>query len=208
MIVLTEKLEFPDVTLATSDGLLAIGGDLSVERLTLAYKTGIFPWFEIDQPILWWSPDPRFVLFPEHLKISKSMKQFLRKTSLTVTYNKAFEEVILNCSKISRDGQEGTWITREMISSYNKLHNLGYAKSIEVWDKNTLVGGLYGIDLGNNVFCGESMFSKVSNASKLALISLVQNSNYSLIDCQVYTKHLETLGAQEISREKFIKLIN
>lgn len=208
MIVLTEKIEFPDVTLATSDGLLAIGGDLSVERLTLAYKTGIFPWFEIDQPILWWSPDPRFVLFPEHLKISKSMKQFLRKTSLTVTYNKAFEEVILNCSKISRDGQEGTWITREMISSYNKLHNLGYAKSIEVWDKNTLVGGLYGIDLGNNVFCGESMFSKVSNASKLALISLVQNSNYSLIDCQVYTKHLETLGAQEISREKFIKLIN
>ena len=208
MNVLTEKIEFPDVSMANIDGLLAIGGDLSVERLVLAYKTGIFPWFELDQPILWWSPDPRFVLFPKKLKISKSTNQFLKKNTYKITSNKAFEEVIKQCSKISRIDQEGTWITKGMISSYCKLHDLGFAKSVEVWDKDNLVGGLYGIDLGNNVFCGESMFSKVSNASKLALISLIKNNDYKLIDCQVYTNHLERLGAEEITREKFLEIIN
>lgn len=208
MIVLTDKIEFPDVSLATRDGLLAIGGDLSVDRLILAYKSGIFPWFELDQPILWWSPDPRFVLFPNKLKISKSMQQFLRKQSYKVTFNKAFNEVISNCSKISRSGQEGTWITKKMISSYRKLHELGCAKSVEVWDDDTLVGGLYGIDLGNNVFCGESMFSKVSNASKLALIKLIERYSYKIIDCQVYTSHLESLGAENIPRKDFLNIIN
>ena len=208
MYVLTEKIEFPDVSLATRDGLLAIGGDLSVDRLLLAYRSGIFPWFEIEQPILWWSPDPRFVLFPNKLKISKSMQQFLKKTSLKVSFNKAFDEVIRNCSKIKREGQEGTWITKNMISAYTKLHHLGFAKSVEVWDKKTLVGGLYGIDLGNNVFCGESMFSKSSNSSKLAFIKLIENNNYKLIDCQVYTDHLKSLGAEEISRDSFLNIIN
>lgn len=208
MYVLTEKIEFPDVSLATRDGLLAIGGDLSVERLLLAYKSGIFPWFEIEQPILWWSPDPRFVLYPEKIKISKSMQQFLKKTSLKVTFNKAFDEVIRNCSKIKREGQEGTWITENMISAYTKLHHLGFAQSVEVWENETLVGGLYGIDLGNNVFCGESMFSKSSNSSKLAFIKLIENNNYKLIDCQVYTDHLKSLGAEEISRDSFLNFIN
>ena len=208
MYVLTEKIEFPDVSLATRDGLLAIGGDLSVERLLLAYRSGIFPWFEIEQPILWWSPDPRFVLFPNKLKISKSMQQFLKKTSLKVSFNKAFDEVIRNCSKIKREGQEGTWITKNMISAYTKLHHLGFAKSVEVWEDEALVGGLYGIDLGNNVFCGESMFSKSSNSSKLAFIKLIENNNYKLIDCQVYTDHLKSLGAEEISRDSFLNIIN
>jgi len=208
MHVLTDKIEFPDVSTSTKDGLLAIGGDLSVKRLVLAYKSGIFPWFEIDQPILWWSPDPRFVLFPEKLKISKSMNQFLKNNTYKITHNKAFKDVILHCSKISRIGQEGTWITKDMISSYCKLHDLGFAKSVEVWDKEDLVGGLYGIDLGNNIFCGESMFSKASNTSKLALISLIQNNDYKLIDCQVFTDHLESLGAEEISREMFLEIIN
>ena len=208
MHVLTEKIEFPDVSMSTKDGLLAIGGDLSVERLVLAYKSGIFPWFEIDQPILWWSPDPRFVLFPDKLKISKSMNQFLKKNTYKTTYNKAFKDVIQHCSKISRIGQKGTWITKDMISSYCKLHELGVAISVEVWDKEDLVGGLYGIDLGNNIFCGESMFSKVSNTSKLALINLLKNNEYKLIDCQVFTDHLESLGAEEISREMFLEIIN
>ena len=208
MYVLTEKIEFPDVSLATRDGLLAIGGDLSVDRLLLAYRSGIFPWFEIEQPILWWSPDPRFVLYPNKLKISKSMHQFLKKTSLKVTFNKAFDEVIRNCSKIKREGQEGTWITKNMISAYTKLHHLGFAKSVEVWEDEKLVGGLYGIDLGNNVFCGESMFSKSSNSSKLAFIKLIENNNYKLIDCQVYTDHLKSLGAEEISRDSFLNIIN
>ena len=208
MYVLTEKIEFPDVSLATRDGLLAIGGDLSVERLLLAYRSGIFPWFEIEQPILWWSPDPRFVLYPNKLKISKSMQQFLKKTSLKVTFNKAFDEVIRNCSKIKREGQEGTWITKNMISAYTKLHHFGFAKSVEVWEDETLVGGLYGIDLGNNVFCGESMFSKSSNSSKLAFVKLIENNNYKLIDCQVYTDHLKSLGAEEISRDSFLNIIN
>ena len=207
MKYLTDKIAFPDVSEATEDGLLAIGGDLSVERMLLAYKSGIFPWYEAEAPILWWSPNPRFVLFPNKLKVSKSMKQILRNCDYTVTVNKAFKEVITECSKIKRDGQEATWITRGMIEAYIKLHELGYAKSVEVWREDSLVGGLYGVDLGNDVFCGESMFAKESNASKAAFITFIQNTNYKLIDCQVYTKHLESLGAEDISREAFLRYL-
>ncbi len=208
MKVLTNKIEFPNVEEATTDGLLAIGGDLSPERLMLAYKTGIFPWFEDGQPILWWSPDPRFVLFPKKLKVSKSMRQVLRNRDFVITINKDFLQVIKECSKIKRDGQSGTWITQSMIDAYIELHKIGYAKSVEVWKDDELIGGLYGIDLGNNIFCGESMFSKVSNASKVAFIKFIQSTNYKLIDCQVYTNHLESLGAEDISRIEFLNLIN
>jgi len=207
MVVLSNTLEFPDVSKATSEGLLAVGGDLSVERLLLAYKSGIFPWFDDDEVILWWSPNPRFVLFPEQLKVSKSMRQFLRNTDFSITVNKAFREVITECSNAYRVGQAGTWITEEMIVSYTKLHQLGYATSVEVWQHDQLVGGLYGVDLGNGVFCGESMFAKVSNASKAAFITFIQNTNYKLIDCQVYTQHLESLGAEEIGRDAFLKYL-
>lgn len=205
MHFLTEKIVFPDVSEATSEGLLAVGGDLSSERLIHAYSNGIFPWFEAEDSLLWWSPDPRFVLFPNDLKISKSMKQILRKNTFKVTVNKDFKAVIVECALAKREGQDGTWITDEMVKAYIKLHKLGYAKSIEVWQNNVLVGGLYGVDLGNKVFCGESMFAKVSNASKVGFITFVQNSNYNLIDCQIHTKHLESLGAKHISRTEFLK---
>ncbi|MBU2939020.1 leucyl/phenylalanyl-tRNA--protein transferase [Lacinutrix sp. C3R15] len=204
MHLLNQKIEFPNVQEADDEGLLAIGGDLSVERLLLAYKSGIFPWFNENDPILWWSPDPRFVLFPEKLKVSKSMKQVLRNTDFTVTINQDFLSVIQECAKAKREGQSGTWITDTMVQAYLKLHELGYAKSVEVWQGNTLVGGLYGVDLNNGVFCGESMFTKVSNASKVGFITLIQNTNYKLIDCQVYTNHLASLGAEDISREDFM----
>lgn len=207
MYYLTQKLWFPDVDRATDEGLLAIGGDLSVNRLILAYKKGIFPWFEEGSPILWWSPNPRFVLFPEKLKVSKSMKQLLRKANYEVTVNKAFKEVVLQCAKIKRKGQDGTWITDGMVEAYQKLHELGCAKSVEVWQQGHLVGGLYGVDLDNGVFCGESMFAKVSNASKVGFITFVKNSNYKLIDCQVYTSHLESLGAEEIPRSRFMEFL-
>ncbi|PIB33527.1 leucyl/phenylalanyl-tRNA--protein transferase [Gaetbulibacter sp. 5U11] len=198
---------FPDVTKASEDGLLAIGGDLSAKRLLNAYQNGIFPWFEDDDTILWWSPDPRFVLFPKDLKVSKSMKQVIRNTDFVVTVNKDFNAVIAACAAAKRRGQDDTWITNGMIEAYTNLHQLGYAKSIEVWLDNTLVGGLYGVDLGNGVFCGESMFAKVSNASKVGFISFIQNTNYKLIDCQVYTNHLESLGAIDISRDQFLKYL-
>jgi len=198
---------FPDVTKASEDGLLAVGGDLSANRLLTAYQKGIFPWFEDDNTILWWSPDPRFVLFPKDLKVSKSMKQVIRNTDFVVTVNKDFNAVIAACAAAKRPGQDDTWITNGMIEAYTNLHQLGYAKSIEVWLDNTLVGGLYGVDLGNGVFCGESMFTKVSNASKVGFISFIQNTNYKLIDCQVYTNHLESLGAIDISRDQFLKYL-
>jgi len=209
MYFLLKELFFPDVSEADRSGILAVGGDLSPERLMLAYRSGIFPWFDSDEPILWWSPPKRMVLFPDELVVSKSMRNVLRKELFTVTFNKDFRAVISNCSHISRNGQRGTWINDEMIEAYVKLHELGYAKSVEVWQDDELVGGLYGIDLGN-VFCGESMFSKVSNASKVAFITLVQNlkvRKYTLIDCQVHNDHLESLGAREINREDFIKII-
>jgi leucyl/phenylalanyl-tRNA--protein transferase len=210
MYFLLKELFFPDVSEADKSGILAVGGDLSPERLMLAYKSGIFPWFDSDEPILWWSPAQRMVLFPEELVISKSMRSILRRELFTVTFNKDFRSVISNCSSIKRDGQRGTWITDEMIEAYVKLHELGHAKSVEVWQNNELVGGLYGIDLGT-IFCGESMFSKVSNASKVAFITLVENlkvRQYKLIDCQVHNDHLESLGAREIERAQFMEMLS
>lgn len=207
MYFLGSKIEFPEVTLANDDGLLAIGGDLSVARLIHAYKNGIFPWYEDGQPILWWSPDPRFVLFPEKLKVSKNMSKILAKGAFEVTYDKAFLQVIEQCAKVKRKGQASTWITNEMIDSYCKLHEAGWARSVEVWKDNELVGGLYGIDLKNGVFCGESMFSLIDNASKVGFITLVQQNQYRLVDCQIYTRHLESLGAEEIPRVEFLKFL-
>lgn len=207
MQFLTNKIEFPDVSEATADGLLAVGGDLSSERLLHAYANGIFPWFDEIEPILWWTPDPRFVLYPSDLKVSKSMKQILKTNKFKVTINKDFKSVITHCAKAKRYGQLGTWITDDMITAYKNLYKLGYAKSVEVWQNDELVGGLYGVDLGNRVFCGESMFAKVSNASKVGFITLVQNSDYKLIDCQLHTRHLESLGAKHISRQDFLKYL-
>lgn len=207
MILLGEDIIFPDARLADQDGLLAIGGDLAPERLIAAYKSGIFPWFSVGEPILWWSPNPRFVLFPKKLKISKSMKQVLHNSDFTVTTNQDFESVIHACAKTKRRGEHSTWITQSMIEAYIQLHHLGVATSVEVWLHNELVGGLYGVDLGNSMFCGESMFSKVSNASKVGFITFIQNTNYKLIDCQVYTEHLESLGAEEIDRDEFLSYL-
>ncbi|WP_417236888.1 leucyl/phenylalanyl-tRNA--protein transferase [Bizionia paragorgiae] len=198
---------FPDVALADDEGLLAFGGELTTQRLLDAYSKGIFPWFEDDQPVLWWSPDPRFVLYPSELKVSKSMKQFMRNCALEVTVNRDFRAVITECALAKRDGQAGTWITSDMIEAYVRLHELGYAKSVEVYNGDLLVGGLYGVDLGRGVFCGESMFSKQSNASKAAFISFIQNTNYKLIDCQVYTNHLASLGAKKIPRDLFLSYL-
>lgn len=203
MHFLTQKIEFPKVTEASSEGLLAVGGDLSSERLIHAYANGIFPWFEKEEPILWWAPDPRFVLFPEELKVSKSMRQVLKKKQFKVTENKDFSSVIEQCASAKREGQLGTWITEDMIAAYIKLHKMGYAKSVEVWQNGNLVAGLYGVDLGNKLFCGESMFTKVSNGSKVGLITFIQNSDYKLIDCQLHTNHLASLGAKHITRAQF-----
>ncbi len=209
MYYLSTTLFFPPVDLANRDGILAIGGDLSPERLQLAYKSGIFPWFEDGEPIMWWSPNPRMVLFLDELIVSKSMRNIVNRNIFKVTFNQNFRDVISNCQNIERDGQNGTWITNDMIEAYCKMHELGIAKSIEVWQDEVLVGGLYGIDLGH-VFCGESMFSKVSNASKVAFIALVHQlkvENYKLLDCQVYNPHLETLGCREIERADFMKIL-
>ncbi|TSE10052.1 MULTISPECIES: leucyl/phenylalanyl-tRNA--protein transferase [Aquimarina] len=211
MYVLTDAIEFPPVTYADSDGLLALGGDLSTDRLLEAYNHGIFPWYSDDQPILWFSPDPRMVLFPLKLKVSKSMRQLIRKNRFEVTFNKDFESVIESCAMIKRPEQEDTWITSDMKNAYKKLHELGYAISVEVWEDSTLVGGLYGVFLEDKkVFCGESMFSKVSNASKYGFITLVEwlkQKEVRLVDCQVYTDHLASLGAVEISRDEFIEYL-
>ncbi|GAA4280581.1 leucyl/phenylalanyl-tRNA--protein transferase [Gaetbulibacter aestuarii] len=204
MRFLNDTIWFPPPQEATDDGLLAVGGDLSTARLKLAYQSGIFPWFEHETPILWWSPDPRFVLFPKELRVSKSMKKVLRNSEFKVTTNQAFDAVITHCATAERYDQHGTWITHDMIKAYNNLHKLGYAISVEVWKDDALVGGLYGIDMGNGIFSGESMFSKVSNASKAGFISFIQKSDYKLIDCQVYTKHLESLGAKPIPRSQFL----
>ncbi|WP_374948820.1 leucyl/phenylalanyl-tRNA--protein transferase [Mucilaginibacter sp.] len=204
---LDERIIFPDPKLAEDDGLLAIGGDLSVERLLLAYQNGIFPWYSDDEPILWFSPHERFVLFPPELRLSKSMRQVLRSGRFKVTVNTCFDDVVAACAAAKREGQDGTWITADMQAAYSRLHELGFAHSVEVWDNSTLVGGLYGVQAGN-VFCGESMFSKVNNASKTALIWLCINRSYSLIDCQVHTEHLESMGARMIGREEYISLLH
>lgn len=207
--VLTDELWFPPADDAGEEGLLALGGDLSVDRLLLAYRSGLFPWFNEDEPPLWWCPDPRCVLFPNELYISKSMKQLLKRKAFTVTCNKAFEEVIRQCGETRMD-QEGTWITEDIVDAYTELHQLGYAISVEAWNKEELVGGLYGIRLGN-LFFGESMFNKESNASKYAFITLVQQlqkEGVVLIDCQVHTPHLESLGARMIPRKEFLQIVS
>lgn len=210
MYLLDEKIFFPPVETANEEGIVAIGGDLSPERLLLAYKSGIFPWYNEDEPIIWWSPDPRFVLFPEKLRISKSMQTVLQNGKFRFTINRAFKEVMLQCKTITRKDQEGTWIHPATVDAYTKLHELGHAHSAEAWLDGELVGGLYGIRLGN-IFFGESMFSKESNASKFAFIKYVQylkKENVQLIDCQVYTAHLESLGAKMIPRKDFIAIIH
>jgi leucyl/phenylalanyl-tRNA--protein transferase len=208
LFILDTELSFPPTRLAEPDGLLAMGGDLSPQRLLLAYQNGIFPWYEGDH-ILWWSPDPRFVLFPDELKISKSIKPLLNRHEFDFTINKAFSQVIRQCKKVTRPGQDGTWITNEVEKAYIKMHELGYAVSAEVWKDKKLVGGLYGMRLGK-VFFGESMFSKVSNASRYAFINYVQQlkeEGVELIDCQVYTEYLESMGAKMIAREDFNRLL-
>jgi leucyl/phenylalanyl-tRNA--protein transferase len=205
--LLADSLLFPNPALAEDDGLLAIGGDLSPERLLLAYQSGIFPWFSEGEPILWYSPHQRCVIFPEQIKISKSMLQLIKKGDLTITENQAFAEVIYHCATSPRNGQDGTWITQEMQDAYIALNARGIARSIEVWEGNELVGGLYGVVIGN-VFCGESMFSKVSNASKFALIYLASKEEFTLIDCQLPNEHLMSMGAVMISREKYMRIIS
>lgn len=205
MQILTNELYFPPLSTADESGLLAIGGDLSAERLLLAYRSGIFPWYNEDEPICWWSPDPRFILLPEELKVSKSMQQLIRSNQFTFTMNTAFEAVITNCSSVFRKGQDGTWISGDMKAAYIELHRRGISHSAEAWYGNELVGGLYGIKMGK-VFFGESMFSVKSNASKFAFIRYVQQlqkENVQLIDCQLHTNHLESLGARMIPRDLF-----
>ena len=202
------ELSFPDVTNADVDGALAYGGDLSEARLLLAYKSGIFPWFSGNVPV-WYAPDPRFVLYPEELKVSKSMKVLLKRDAFRVTMNKDFESVIRACKSTKREGQQGTWITRQMEQAYIRLHRSGWAHSVEAWNGDRLVGGLYGIRIGA-MFFGESMFSHESNASKYAFIRFVEQmaaEEIGLIDCQVYTPHLESLGARHIPRSSFMFML-
>jgi len=196
-------IRFPDPALAEPDGLLAMGGDLSPERLLEAYRQGIFPWYNHDTPILWYAPHERFVLFPDELKISKSLRQVIRSGRFEVTKNQAFDQVIAACAAQPRRGQDGTWITLDMQRAYSQLHHLGHAHAWETWQEEKLVGGLYGVAMGA-VFCGESMFSDVGNASKVALAALCQSGRYGLIDCQVYTDHLASLGARMIPRQAYL----
>lgn len=210
MYYLSKDLYFPPVDEASYEGVLAIGGDLSIARLLLAYRNGIFPWFDEDDPILWWSPPERMVVVPSIYKISKSIRNLLNQNKFKVTFNQNFSDVIKGCQIIERKDQNGTWLSDDFIESYTELHKMGIAKSVEVWQNNELVGGLYGVDLGH-VFCGESMFSKVSNASKIAFVTLINHlkeNNYKLLDCQVHNDHLEKLGAFEISRETFMRVLD
>ncbi|MDB4087307.1 leucyl/phenylalanyl-tRNA--protein transferase [Flavobacteriaceae bacterium] len=200
---------FPSALSANNDGVVAIGGDLDPKRILKAYKQGIFPWFESDDYLVWWSPDPRMVLFPKKLKISKSTKKVLNDANFKVTFNQSFDEVVDCCAKVKRFGQNGTWITEGLKKAYNLLHKEGHAFSVEVWKDFELVGGLYGIDLGD-VFCGESMFSKENNASKIGFIHLIKElskNGYKLIDCQVPSAHMKSLGAEEISRQQFLNFL-
>lgn len=207
---LSEKIIFPFPDLARKDGLLAFGGDLSEERLLKAYSMGIFPWYSEGSPILWWSPDPRLILLPEELKVSRSLKKVMAKDIFKITIDKAFEQVIRNCAEVPRAGQAGTWITEEMIDAYVRLHKSGYAHSVESWHEGELVGGLYGVVLGK-AFFGESMFSKRSNASKVAFVTFVhmlKEQGFKLIDCQVKTEHLVSLGAKEVRRAEFLEMLS
>jgi leucyl/phenylalanyl-tRNA--protein transferase len=205
---LPDQPTFPSAEHAEKSGLLAVGGDLSPERLLAAYREGIFPWYSDGEPLLWWSPDPRFVLFPEELRVSRSMRQFLKKQPFRITFDQAFRNVIAACRK-PRPGQDGTWITQAMQEAYIALYDLGYAHSVEVWQEELLVGGLYGVSIGHTFF-GESMFSTRANASKTALITLIsglKDLRFDLIDCQVETPHLGSLGARLIPRKEFRSLL-
>jgi leucyl/phenylalanyl-tRNA--protein transferase len=210
MHLLNNEISFPDPSTADADGLVAIGGDLSVERLLLAYKMGIFPWYNEDEPILWWSPDPRCVLFPDKLKISKSMKPVINKGEFRFTMNRAFKEVVTLCKTINRKDEQGTWINSDIVEAYVQLHEKGFALSAETWFEGKLVGGLYGVIIGK-VFYGESMFSVMPNASKFAFIQLVQKfkkEGLQLIDCQIKSEHLMSLGAELLSRKTFNDLLS
>lgn len=208
---MVQFVQFPDVKNASEDGLLATGGDLSTDMLVSAYAQGIFPWFNDDQPLLWWSPDPRLVLYPSQVKISRSLRKKIRQNRFTVTVNRAFDQVILACALRGKASnpetkRANTWITDSMLSAYQAMHQQGYAHSIEVWQDELLVGGLYGLVLGEHFF-GESMFSRANGASKVGLVSLcawMHHQKFELIDCQIYSDHLASLGAQEISRSAFL----
>ncbi|TKS57697.1 leucyl/phenylalanyl-tRNA--protein transferase [Mesohalobacter halotolerans] len=211
MVFLTSELWFPHPRHADESGILAVGGDLSAERLILAYRNGIFPWYNENEPILWWSPEERMVLFPEKLHISKSMRPLLNQKKFEVTFNQAFEQVIKACAATPRKGQNGTWLSDQMMNAYINLHQKGYAHSVEAWQDNELVGGLYGIYLKSyGVFCGESMFAHQSNASKYAFIKMIEyykSKGLKLVDCQIYTRHLERLGAETIDRKRFLNFL-
>ncbi len=205
---LSEEIIFPPVELSDESGILAVGGDLSPERLILAYESGIFPWFNEGEPIIWWSPDPRFILFPEDIVITGSMRRVLNQKRFIIKYDTCFREVMTNCG-MPRHGQKGTWITNSMLEAYCELHGLGFAHSIEAWQGNNLAGGLYGVSIGH-AFFGESMFSRESNASKMALITLavrLKELGFKFIDSQVYTKHLDSMGAIDIPREEYLSLL-
>lgn len=209
MFQLGEDYIFPHPSNADKHGIVAYGGDLNPLRILEAYKSGIFPWFESDQNLMWWSPDPRMILYTDKFKVSKSFKTFLKKSNYQVTFNKDFELVINSCANIKRINQKGTWITEGLIKSFIDLHKMGKAISVEVWEDDDIVGGLYGLDL-DDVFCGESMFSKSSNASKIALYYLtkeLRKNNYRFIDCQVPSEHLKSLGGEIISRSNFLDLL-
>ncbi len=206
---LTGKRVFPPPELAEGDGLLAVGGDLARDRLLLAYSMGIFPWYSEDSPIMWWSPDPRLVLFPEEFRLSRSLRQTIRKATYSVTFDTAFRDVIGHCAEVRRSGGEGTWITREMTEAYCDLHEAGFAHSVESWNNGELAGGLYGVALGR-VFFGESMFTLKRDASKVAMEALVRRlskSGFLMIDCQMTTRHLVSLGAREIPRSGFVRML-
>lgn len=200
---------FPSPEEAEEDGLLAVGGDLSIERLLEAYKNGIFPWYSENTPLLWWSPDPRLVLFPGKMKVSDSLKRVIKKNSFTITFDTAFADVIKHCAKVERKDEESTWITKEMEEAYTQLHHAGYAHSVEAWYGGKLAGGLYGVSLGK-AFFGESMFHKVTDASKVAFFYLVEKAkqwDFLFIDAQIYTPHLVSLGAEEIPRKQFLEIL-
>lgn len=210
MHILTKNISFPPLETADEDGFLAIGGDLSPERLLEAYRHGIFPWYNEEDPICWWSPDPRCIIFPEHLHVSKSMQRVINNKQFRFSVNEAFTQVMRSCSTIKRKGEHGTWIHQEMIEAYTKLHEQGFACSAEAWLDDKLVGGVYGLRMGK-LFFGESMFSAVANASKFAFIKwvrLLQDEGVKLIDCQMHNSHLESLGAEMIPRATFINIIN
>lgn len=210
VFLLSDKTSFPPPHLATKEGLLAIGGDLSQERLLLAYRMGIFPWYSEGEPILWWSPDPRLILYPDEFKVPKTLKKIIKKNMFQVTMDTAFDQVVDTCAQIRIEKNEGTWIVREMIEAYCQLHKSGLAHSVEAWHQGQLAGGLYGVSLGK-CFFGESMFTRISNASNVAFINLVaflKMLAFDMIDCQISTEHLKRFGAREIPRAVFLKQLN